>query len=100
MDNKVHKSPEEEMDALNRKIEKLNKSIAKARRASTISAVIGAVITTIFSVINMLEVAVIGFAATLIIVFSIDLTKKVLVVLRWKDNNLRNEFIASGGKQF
>lgn len=100
MDNKVHKSPEEEMDALNRKIEKLNKSISKTRRASTISAVIGAVITTIFSVINMLEVAVIGFAATLIIVFSIDLTKKVLVVLRWKANNLRNEFIVSGGKQF
>lgn len=96
MDNKQLNSLQTEMDILNRKIEKLNKNIVKATRGSTISAVIGAVITTIFSSFSMLYAAVISFAVTLIIVFAIDLVKKVLTVLFWKSNNLRNKFIVSG----
>lgn len=98
MNKKQTRSIEEEIEVLNGKIEKLNKNIGKAKRASTVSAVIGAVITTIFSIFNVLYAAIISFAATILVVFFIDLVKKVMAVLLWKINNLRNEFIVSGSK--
>lgn len=98
MNKKQSRAFEEEIELLNKKIEKLNKSIRKAKRISAASAVMGAIITTIFSIFNVLYAAIISFAATLIIAFFIDFAKKVLVILRWKSNNLRNEFMVSDGK--
>lgn len=98
MNKKQTKSIEQEIDILNRKIEKLNKNIVKVRRGSTIFAVIGAVITTIFSAFNMLYAAVISFAVTILVVFFIDLVKKIMAILLWKSNNLRNGFIVRGNK--
>lgn len=84
---------DEQIKELKDQIERLKEKIEKLKKYAVIESVIGAVITTIFAVCNNIRIAAIIFVVTLIVSFSIDLTKKILTLMIFKKNRRRNNLI-------
>lgn len=83
----------EEVKELDKKIKKLKKRISKAKKASVVVSIVGAVITTVFAVANILLPAALSFAVTIFSTFLVDLVKRIFMTMLWKSNKRRNELI-------
>lgn len=82
-----------EIKKLENQVEELKEKTENLKKYAVVESIIGAVITTIFVVCNILQIAAVSFAITLIISFIMDVIKKILTFMIFKKNKLRNNLI-------